>query len=114
MSGLPKPRSMTSTPARRCSSFSPSMIVKTYGGNPVIRRNSMGARLRQARARLCIHYAGRGVGRARLVRRHDGVCDAEVGKAAQGFGRDVAGGAPRDGTFRDGVFQLRVGGFPQV
>ena len=29
-------------PARRASIFSPSMIVKTYGGRSVIRRNSMG------------------------------------------------------------------------
>ena len=34
MSGLPKPRSITSMPARRASIFSPSMIVKTYGGRP--------------------------------------------------------------------------------
>jgi hypothetical protein len=43
MSGLPKPRSMTSRPARRASIFSPSMIVKTYGGRPGMRRNSIGS-----------------------------------------------------------------------
>src|SRR5436305_13147425 len=32
MSGLPKPRSITSSPARRAAIFSPSMMVKTYGG----------------------------------------------------------------------------------
>ena len=32
---------MTSTPARRASTFSESMIVKTYGGSWVMRRNSM-------------------------------------------------------------------------
>ncbi len=40
-SGLPNPRSITSMPARRASTFSESMIVKTYGGSPVIRRNSI-------------------------------------------------------------------------
>ena len=41
MSGLPKPRSITSTPARRASTFRLLMIVKTYGGRFEIRRNSM-------------------------------------------------------------------------
>ena len=40
-SGLPKPRSMTSLPARRAASFSASMCAKTYGGRPLIRRNSI-------------------------------------------------------------------------
>ncbi len=40
MSGLPKPRSMTSAPARRASTFRPLMIVKTYGGRLVMRRKS--------------------------------------------------------------------------
>src|SRR4051812_1766767 len=44
-SGLPNPRSTTSTPARRASTFNPSMMVKTYGGRFVIRRNSMGRTL---------------------------------------------------------------------
>ena len=44
MSGLPKPRSITSTPARRASIFRLLMIVKTYGGRLVMRRNSMGRR----------------------------------------------------------------------
>src|SRR3954470_15563074 len=43
MSGLPKPRSITSAPARRASTFRPLMIVKTYGGRLVIRRNSIGS-----------------------------------------------------------------------
>src|SRR6476469_8128565 len=43
MSGLPKPRSTTSTPARRASIFRLLMIVNTYGGRLVMRRNSMGA-----------------------------------------------------------------------
>src|SRR4051812_36697325 len=42
MSGLPKPKSMTSTPARRASIFKLLMIVKTYGGRLVMRRNSIG------------------------------------------------------------------------
>src|SRR4051794_14492655 len=41
MSGLPKPRSMTSSPARRAATLSPSMMVKTYGGSELIRRNSI-------------------------------------------------------------------------
>ena len=47
-SGLPKPRSMTSRPARRASSFSASMCAKTYGGSPLIRRNSIGKGYRPA------------------------------------------------------------------
>src|SRR4051812_16416044 len=34
MSGLPKPRSTMSRPARRASDFRESMIGKTYGGRP--------------------------------------------------------------------------------
>src|SRR5580658_2080794 len=45
ISGLPKPMSITSRPARRASSRSSLMIPKTYGGRPVIRRNSIQARL---------------------------------------------------------------------
>ena len=41
MSGLPKPRSITSAPARRASIFRLLMIVNTYGGRFVMRRNSM-------------------------------------------------------------------------
>src|SRR6266498_1026074 len=41
MSGLPKPRSITSTPARRASTFRLLMMAKTYGGRFEIRRNSM-------------------------------------------------------------------------
>src|SRR4051812_37010156 len=41
MSGVPKPRSTTSTPARRASIFRLLMIVNTYGGRLVMRRNSM-------------------------------------------------------------------------
>ena len=41
MSGLPKPRSITSTPARRASIFRLLMIVNTYGGRLVMRRNSI-------------------------------------------------------------------------
>src|SRR5262245_57452123 len=44
MSGLPNPRSITSSPARGASTLRPAMIVKTYGGRPVIRRNSMSPR----------------------------------------------------------------------
>src|SRR5690348_12819056 len=36
---------MTSSPARRASIFSESMMVKTYGGRELIRRNSMGPRV---------------------------------------------------------------------
>src|SRR5258708_16879713 len=41
MSGLPKPRSTTSTPAARASIVRLLMIVNTYGGRLVLRRNSM-------------------------------------------------------------------------
>src|SRR5215510_12367673 len=40
-SGLPNPRSTTSSPARRASIFRASMIPKTYGGSALIRRNSI-------------------------------------------------------------------------
>src|SRR5476651_2294402 len=40
-SGLPNPRSMTSRPARRASSLMVLMVAKTYGGRPLIRRNSI-------------------------------------------------------------------------
>ena len=40
-SGLPKPRSITSSPARRSSSFSWSVTAKTYGGSDGTRRNSI-------------------------------------------------------------------------
>src|SRR5438105_4319599 len=43
MSGLPKPRSITSSPARRSSSLSWSVCAKTYGGSSVTRRNSITA-----------------------------------------------------------------------
>src|SRR5262245_22005964 len=45
MSGLPKPRSMTSSPARRRSSFSLSVTAKTYGGSSGMRRNSTASTL---------------------------------------------------------------------
>jgi len=48
MSGFPKPRSMTSWPARRASIFSASMVAKTYGGSALIRRNSIEQRPYQA------------------------------------------------------------------
>src|SRR5438105_10254706 len=51
MSGLPKPRSMTSSPARRASAFRPSMMLRTYGGSPVMRRNSIAPRVTEALAR---------------------------------------------------------------
>src|SRR3954451_21428160 len=44
MSGLPKPRSMMSSPARRASILSWSVMVNTYGGRPVMRRNSIAKR----------------------------------------------------------------------
>ena len=40
-SGLPKPRSITSSPARRSSSFSRSTSAKAYGGSASMRRNSV-------------------------------------------------------------------------
>ena len=43
-SGLPNPRSMMSAPSRRAATLRLSMIVKTYGGSEVMRRNSMCAR----------------------------------------------------------------------
>src|SRR6476646_7232812 len=39
MSGLPKPRSITSRPSRRNSRFSWSTVAKTYGGRSSIRQN---------------------------------------------------------------------------
>src|SRR5580704_12943141 len=45
ISGLPNPMSITSRPVRRASSRNSLMIPKTYGGSPVMRRNSMLARL---------------------------------------------------------------------
>ena len=36
-------------PARRASTFSPSMIVKTYGGRPGMRRNSTGSMVATSR-----------------------------------------------------------------
>src|SRR5215218_7959339 len=59
MSGLPKPRSMTSRPARRASIFRLLMIVKTYGGRFSIRLNSM---QRTLPVTLCQH--GRRIRRA--------------------------------------------------
>src|SRR5688500_10927864 len=46
MSGLPKPRSITSRPARRASIFRVLMIVKTYGGRFSMRLNGMPRRYR--------------------------------------------------------------------
>ncbi len=40
-SGLPNPRSMTSRPSRRAAAFRSLMVANTYGGSPLIRRNSM-------------------------------------------------------------------------
>src|ERR1700704_5635860 len=41
MSGLPNPRSMTSSPARRASIFRASIVAKTYGGSALMRRDSI-------------------------------------------------------------------------
>src|SRR3954454_8132630 len=41
MSGLPNARSITSSPARRAAIFKASISARTYGGRPVMRRNSM-------------------------------------------------------------------------
>src|SRR4029079_15660343 len=66
MSGLPKPRSMTSSPARPPAALSPSMIGKTYGGSALIRRNSMPVRLSvglpASRTTLLEHVDHRGAG----------------------------------------------------
>src|SRR5678816_468919 len=43
MSGLPNPRSTTSSPARRAAILSASMMPKTYGGSALMRRNSIRA-----------------------------------------------------------------------
>ena len=48
MSGLPKPRSITSRPSRRSSRFSWSTVAKTYGGRSWIRRNCKGATTRES------------------------------------------------------------------
>src|SRR3954463_12378141 len=52
MSGFPKPRSITSLPARRASIFRPLMIENTYGGRLSMRLNCMAATLP---VRLCQH-----------------------------------------------------------
>src|SRR3954452_8816701 len=44
-SGLPKPKSMTSAPPRRASCLRPLMTPRTYGGMPLMRRNSMPPRV---------------------------------------------------------------------
>src|SRR5437762_9113790 len=49
MSGLPKPRSTTSSPARRASIFNASITPNTYGGSELILRNSTGSRYQRAR-----------------------------------------------------------------
>src|SRR6185436_11851740 len=46
-SGLPKPRSITSSPARRSSRLSSSTAAKTYGGRSGMRRNSIVRTVRQ-------------------------------------------------------------------
>src|ERR1700684_511633 len=38
-SGFPNPRSMTSRPLRREAALRSLMVAKTYGGNPLMRRN---------------------------------------------------------------------------
>src|SRR3954452_12238954 len=60
MSGLPKPRSITSRPSRRSSRFSWSTVAKTYGGRSPIRRKSIHPSLGRAampvellRCRMC-------------------------------------------------------------
>src|SRR5690242_7601993 len=44
MSGLPKPRSITSAPSRRSLSLSASISANAYGGSSGIRRSSITAR----------------------------------------------------------------------
>src|SRR4051812_22771407 len=71
MSGLPNPRSMTSTPARRASIFRLLMIVNTYGGKLVMRRKSIAAiTLVPPLPRLAATYEMIGV----AARCHLGVC----------------------------------------
>src|SRR5580704_10065181 len=41
-SGFPNPRSMTSRPLRREAALRSLMVANTYGGNPLMRRNSIG------------------------------------------------------------------------
>src|SRR5262245_55047177 len=43
-SGLPKPRSTTSSPARRSSSVRSRIVAKTYGGSESMRRRSISKR----------------------------------------------------------------------
>src|ERR1700722_3083606 len=40
-SGFPNPRSMTSRPLRRAAALRSLMVANTYGGNPLMRRNSI-------------------------------------------------------------------------
>src|SRR5579875_262109 len=51
-SGLPNPKSITSRPARRIASFKSLIVAKTYGGSPLIRRNSIASRVLGRRGRL--------------------------------------------------------------
>src|SRR5580658_1331157 len=66
MSGLPKPRSMTSSPARRAASFNASISAKTYGGRPLIRRNSIDSGYRRKNAPSLRAWSGRRVCRCDL------------------------------------------------
>src|SRR5215831_8600989 len=52
-SGFPNPRSTTSSPARRASIFSESITPKTYGGRPLMRRNSIAGTVS-----VCLPLAG--------------------------------------------------------
>ena len=103
-SGLPKPRSMTSRPSRRATAFRSLMVANTYGGSPLIRRNSMAPRLlpdSPADAHPDPGWSCAGVGRACSR------CRARVSRCGRpqpvpgrvsrcrGGGQPVPGGQPR-------------------
>src|SRR5262245_43719693 len=70
MSGLPKPRSMTSSPARRSSCFSRSTVATAYGGSESLRLNSP---TRPPAVRIPPIVSARGLHRRRRHGRRRGV-----------------------------------------
>src|SRR5947209_14096889 len=87
MSGLPNPRSITSSPARRAAILRPSMMVKTYGGRALMRRNSIAAwRLPGGRRRLGEILEHPGVG-SDVERRADRPGRASLGQPPQVAGQ---------------------------
>src|SRR5712691_7613340 len=113
MSGLPKPRSTTSSPARRSSSFSRSISAKAYGGRLEIRRSSITACNRcRCKATSFLIEMGNGC----RADPPEGARDVGAGAQAQSCRTAEAGeGAARDsrriaGADRDGLRERSGGG----